>query len=105
MNLEELERTLISVARKTPADERVPYAFEKRVLARLRSCAPMDVWSVWAQALWRATAPCIAIALLLAAWSLFTPKPPPPSNTGSFDVAQEFENTVLADIELESSTD
>ena len=35
MNLDNLHNKLITAARATPADDRVPYAFEKRVMARL----------------------------------------------------------------------
>ncbi len=104
MNLDEHWRNLISIARMNPPDDRVPYAFEKRVMARLRAFTPFDLWGFWAWALWRATAPCVAIALLLAAWNLFAPPitPPPGNGNGSFDVAQEFENTVLAAAEQDS---
>ena len=104
MNLDELERKLIKVARITPADDRVPYGFEKRVLARLhKACAPLDIWSFWAHALWRAAAPCVAVALLLSAWNLFAPAPLQPANSlGAYDVTQEFENTLLADVEQDT---
>jgi hypothetical protein len=103
MNLDQLGHKLIKVARMTPADDRVPYAFEKRVLARLKACTPLDIWSFWAHALWRATAPCVAVALLLSAWNLFAPAPfPPASNQSAYDVSQEFENTLLADVEQDS---
>ena len=102
MNLDQLWLKLINVARMTPADDRVPYAFEKRVIARLKACTPLDMWSLWAHALWRATAPCVAVALLLCAWNLFAPAARPANNQSAFDVAQEFENTLLADVEQES---
>ena len=35
MNLAELERKLIAAARANPPSDRVPYAFEKRIMARL----------------------------------------------------------------------
>ena len=35
MNLVELQKKLLALARTTPPDERVPYAFEKRVMAAL----------------------------------------------------------------------
>jgi len=63
---------LIAVARARPVSDAVPYAFEKRILAQLKA-QTVDEWSLWARALWRAAAPCIAIMLVLAGWSLFTP--------------------------------
>lgn len=104
MNLEELRTKLVGAARTSAGDRRVPYGFEKRVMARLRGFSPIDRWGWWAQALWRATAPCVGLALLLAGWSLVTPiSAPPPGTTGGFDVAQEFENTVLAAADQEVS--
>jgi len=47
---------------------------------------------LWAGALWRATVPCVAVMILLSAWSFFaTPQPATP-----VDLSQDFENTVLA---------
>ena len=104
MNLDERWRKLVSIARMNPPDDRVPYAFEKRVMARLKTYTALDSWGFWARALWRAAAPCVAIALLLVAWNLFAPAVTPSSGStnGSFDVAQEFENTVLAAAEQDS---
>ena len=65
MNLAELERKLIAAARANPPSDRVPYAFEKRILARLAARPTLDRWELWGRALWRAAAPCIAIMLLL----------------------------------------
>ncbi len=71
MNLAELERKLIAAARANPPSDRVPYAFEKRILARLPARPLADGWELWGRALWRAAAPCVAIMLLLGAWSFF----------------------------------
>ncbi len=92
MNLDQLQHTLIASARAHPPADDVPYGFEKRIIARLQ-CSPMlDAWSLWARGLWRAAAPCVAIMLLLCAWSVLVPANPPANN----DLTQEFENTVLA---------
>ena len=40
MNLAELERKLIAAARANPPSDRVPYAFEKRIMARLAARSP-----------------------------------------------------------------
>ncbi len=106
MNLEELRCRLIAAARAARVDERVPYGFEKRIMARLKRQAPFDIWGAWARALWRATAPCVAVALLFGAWSLFSASTnsPGPGN-GGFDVAQEFENTLLAAADQDTSID
>jgi hypothetical protein len=57
------------LAREIPRDERVPYAFEKRVMAHLGSSVSSDPLSFWTRALWRAVAPCFGIMLIAAALS------------------------------------
>jgi hypothetical protein len=59
----------VKIAREIPRDERVPYAFEKRVMAHLASAAVPDALSLWTRALWRAVAPCFGIMLIAAAVS------------------------------------
>ena len=93
MNLEELRKKLIASARAHPPEDRVPYLFEKRVMARLLKHPVTNAGAQWAAALWRAAAPCVVIMLLLAAWSFFEPASARPPNT---DLAQEIENTLLA---------
>jgi hypothetical protein len=102
MNLDELERRLFAVARAEPVSEQVPFAFEKRIIARIKESPRLDAWSFWARALWRAAASCVAIMLLLSAWSFFAPHGPASSTT---DLSQEFENTVLAAVEPEPPVD
>lgn len=84
----------MAAARHNPPNDRVPYAFEKRVMAHLRLRIPLDDWALWARALWRAAGTCAAVALLLGAVSLLTPKNnvTNPSN----DLSQAFESTLLA---------
>jgi len=79
----------------------VPYAFEKRIIARLRAHPGLDHWALWAQALWRGVAPCVAIMLLLGAWSLFTPSVKAPTG----DLSQEIENTLLAAVDQDQPAD
>src|SRR5688572_16143125 len=59
----------ISLARSLPQDERTPYAFEHRIMARLQRL-PSDGFAEWTHALWRAMAPCVGIMLLVAMVSL-----------------------------------
>jgi hypothetical protein len=92
MNLAQLEQKLIAAARAHPPSERVPYAFEKRITARLSSRPMLDGWELWGRALWRAAAPCVAIALALGAWSWFTPAASAPTT----DLSQQLEQTLLA---------
>jgi hypothetical protein len=101
MNLAQLQRKLIAVARANPPSERVPYAFEKRILARLAARPIMDRWELWGRALLRAAAPCIAIMLLLGAWALFAPPPNTPTN----DLSQQLEQTLLAAVDQDQPID
>jgi hypothetical protein len=101
MNIAELHRRLISAAKANPPGDRVPYTFEKRIMARLMACPALDGWGLWARALWRATVPCVAVTLLLSAWSFFAPVSP----AFSSDLSQEIENTVLAAVEQDQSND
>ena len=92
MNLAELHRKLIAAAKAQPPSDRVPFAFEKRIMASIRACARPDPSAFWARALWCAAAPCVALTLLLGAWTSFGPA----SARSSSDLSQDFENTVLA---------
>jgi hypothetical protein len=96
MKLAELQRKLIAAARAHPPSNQVPYAFEKRIMARLQLRPVLDVWALWARGLWRAAAPCVAVMLLLSAWSVLAP-----ANTPATDLPSAFDNAVLAAAEPE----
>jgi len=100
MNLSELQKKLIAAARLNPPDDRVPYAFEKRITALIAARAGADRWVFWARGLWRAAASCVAVAVVLGALSLFTPATPDSSK----DLSQDFENTLLASADLPDSS-
>jgi hypothetical protein len=68
MNTTELQKKLITAAKKDAPSDRVPYAFEKRIMAALKSAPVADAWSLWGRALWRAAAPCVAVMLVISAW-------------------------------------
>ncbi len=101
MNLEQLQQKLIAAARNNPPGDHVPYAFEKRIIARLASRPVPDRWAQWAGALWRGAAACVAITLLFSAWSFYSKTTAGPST----DLSQQFENTLLAGIDQDQSTD
>lgn len=93
MKLDELQAKLIAVARRRPSADHVPYAFEKRVMARLASTVPPNIWALWGRPLWRAALSCVAITVLCGLWTFSTgPSPEPASITFS----QDFEAAVFA---------
>jgi hypothetical protein len=102
MNLADLQSKLIAAARANPPSDRVPYAFEKRIMAHVAGRAPADPWTLWGRALWRAAAPCVAIMLLLAAWSVLTPQRAAPATT---NLSQALEQTLLAAVDQEQTAD
>ena len=101
MTLDELQRKVIAAARADRPSERVPFAFEKRVMAQLRGRSTVDVWGLWAHALWRAAAACVAITLALSAWSFFDR----PAKAPASDLSQAIDNTVLAAVDQEPPSD
>ena len=104
MNHAELEQKLVAAARANPPSDAVPYAFEKRIMARLAARPVVDDWALWARALWRAAAPCAAIMLLLGAWSFFAPPGSAPANATS-DLSQQLEQTLLAAVDQDQTVD
>ena len=99
MNLAELQRKLIAVARANPPADRVPYAFEKRITALLAAQPALDRLALWSRALWRGAVGCLAIMLLLSAWSWFSP----PNRGASNDLSQDFEKTLLAAVDQDTN--
>ncbi|MBC8324814.1 MAG: hypothetical protein H8E27_04230 [Verrucomicrobia subdivision 3 bacterium] len=67
---EDILERLLTETRGIPANDRVPYAFEKRIMAHIKEApvALADAWSVWAQSLWKAVVPCLAVLVMVAVW-------------------------------------
>jgi anti-sigma-K factor RskA len=95
MKLAELQEKLIAAARLSPPDDRVPYAFEKRITALIAARAAADRRVLWTHGLWRAAASCVAVAVVCGAVSFFMPATVDNSN----DLSQDFENTLLASVD------
>ncbi len=91
MNIAKLQSKLIAAARALPPSDRVPYAFEKRIMAQLTVVPTPDGWSLWSYALWRAAAPCVAVMLLLGGWTVYDR-----NNGASHPLAHDLEEVVLA---------
>ena len=94
MNTEELRKKLLAAARANPPSDHVPLAFEKRILAHLTTKPVVDIAAFWSRALWRAAIPCVAVTVLLGAFS-FMPSTNTPT-TNDEDLSQTFEQTLLA---------
>ena len=92
MKLPELHSKIIAAARALPPSDRVPYAFEKRIMARLAGLPKPDGWSLWGYALWRAAAPCVAVMLLLGAWTFYADD----RGGATRPLAHDLEDMVLA---------
>jgi hypothetical protein len=97
MNLDKLHDKLIAAARASEPSNLVPQGFERRIQNRIRALGVVDNWADWAKALWRAAAPCVGVALVLAAWFMLSA----PGSASNSDVSQDFENTVLAGANLD----
>ena len=100
LNLAELQRKLTAAARRQAPDERVPYAFEKRIMALIAERAVVSGRILWARGLWRAAVSCVAVAAVCGAVTLFTPVNAENNN----DLSQDFENTLLASVDLADNT-
>lgn len=92
MNLDNLQQKLIAAARANSPGDQVPYAFEKRIMARLAQGAHLDMLGAWSNALWRAALSCAGIVLITAAVTLWNGSSP----TTETDLSHEFETAVFA---------
>jgi len=92
MNASDLQTKLIEAARKDPLQDHVPYAFEKRIMARLAGISPLNPWALWGRPLWRAAISCVVITLLCGIWSMAAA----PKGDKSDNFAQAFERAVFA---------
>lgn len=99
MNLVELQRKLLAVARRNSPSDRVPFAFEKRIMARLAVVPVLDISALWARALLRAAGLCAAVTLVLGAWSLLTSSPP------ENDLYRHLETTLFATVDQDLPDD
>lgn len=93
MNLLELHKKLIAAARATPSDDRVPYAFEKRIMTCLAGKSPLNVWDLWGKALGRSAVICVIFMMALVIGSHFLPASNPDS------LSQDVEKTLFAAVD------
>lgn len=95
MKWSSVQAKLLAAARAEAADDRVPYAFEQRILARLPARSTPDRGAAWAAALWKAAVPCLGIGAALSLW--FFVQTRQESAAPAWTVA--FENAVLSPAE------
>lgn len=106
MNINLLHEKLIRAARSNPPSDHVPYAFEKRVLALIRTEPIIDTLAVWTRALWRASIPCVAVMLLFTVWAIRTPEsttsPDLVNLSVDADLGDDLETTLMASVSLDN---
>ena len=71
MNPTELQKKLLAAAKANLPSDDVPYAFEERIMSQLAAKSAPDILVAWNRILWQAAAPCIALSLILGAWTRF----------------------------------
>lgn len=89
MKQPDFQHQFYKAAAGLPADDRVPYAFENRIMANLSTLA-VDSMALWGRLLWRAVVPCLGVMLLTTIVAAVT------NDTEAF--APDLESAVLAPI-------
>ncbi len=100
MDLSELHRKLIGAARLAPPNDHVPYAFEKRIMARLAGQKPLDAWALWGQALSRAAIFCVIFMAILSLGSYFLP-----NAANKESLSQDLDKSLLAAVDNNADQD
>src|SRR5439155_26098105 len=100
MNLAELRKKLLAAARAHPPGWDVPYAFEKRVMARLAEKPALDLFAIWNPTLWQAVAPCLAVTLFLGVWTSFAQR----NDNSRETLAADLDNRLYAAVENQTET-
>jgi len=101
MNINLLHEKLIRAARANPPSDHVPYAFEQRILARIRTARVVDRFTLWANALWRAAIPCVAVTLLISVWTMGSPEQTTATETA--DLGSQLETTLMASVSVDNN--
>tara|TARA_B100000029_G_C17580156_1_gene959391 strand:- start:1811 stop:2116 length:306 start_codon:yes stop_codon:yes gene_type:complete len=74
MKLDVIIEKLLKTAKNDPPSDRVPYAFEKRIMAHIAEQPEPDSWLAVGRMLWRAVVPYSAVAAFAAvAWLSVSP--------------------------------
>lgn len=91
-----LKQKLIAAARLNEPSDRVPYAFERRILEAIRRGAVVDPWLAWSRVLSRAAVLCVAITMISGLWVYF--------RSGSTLDTPDLEHTVFAALDHPGDT-
>ena len=100
MNTKVLQEKLLRVARVNPPSDHVPLAFERRIMALIRSRPPVDTLALWVRALWKAAVPCVAVMILFLTWTAVEPSTSDNAINASLD--NQLESTLMASVTIES---
>ena len=92
MKQQDFQTQIYKAAAQLPLDDRVPYAFEQRVMMHLNAVV-LDAKALWGRLLWRAVIPCLGVMLLTSVLASMT------NETDAF--APDLESAVLAPIASE----
>jgi hypothetical protein len=95
MDLDALQTKLLQAARRDVPSDRVPFAFERRVMAGLAERLHRDPFAEWTAAFWRAALSGMAVALVAGAVNLATPAPTS-DDPEEAEVYAALENAALA---------
>lgn len=86
----------MTAARTTPADDHVPYAFEKRIMAQLAGRSALDPWGQWGRALSRGAICSVGVVFVLSLVSYALPSAPAGAPVS---LSQDVEQTLLASVD------
>ena len=103
MKIEQLNHKLLAAARAHAPSDRVPYAFEKRIMAQIAALPVADTLTLWAAALWRSAGAVTAVVLVLGVISFFstskTTTVATTTSNGNEELAIQLESTLLAAVD------
>ena len=106
MKIEQLNHKLLAAARAHAPSDRVPYAFEKRIMAQIAALPVADTLTLWAAALWRSAGAVTAVVLVLGVISFFSTSKTATvatvattASNGNEELAIQLESTLLAAVD------
>ena len=99
MNLEELQRKLLEAARREPPSDKVPHAFEQRVMAHVGGAPAFDPLTAWVVGLWRAAFSAVAVCAVVVSLQLVIAGPANADKSEAIGEAPDLEAVLLAPVE------